>query len=163
MVVVVVVSLMEGWKSGAASELALVVTRKRIKMCVINYILSWDCFIPLGRLTFVVYLIHPLVQILVIGNMHTHIQPSHFVAVWLFFGHTIATYGAAFVGTMLLESPVLTLEKIMFGKAEKVDDNNANKSNSNLNGTLKVEKNGDIASMVMNDNEKSSNTISSIA
>ncbi|GIY47845.1 hypothetical protein CDAR_70012 [Caerostris darwini] len=130
---------------------------------VINYILSWDCFIPLGRLTFVVYLIHPLVQILVIGNMHTHIQPSHFVAVWLFFGHTIATYGAAFVGTMLLESPVLTLEKIMFGKAEKVDDNNANKSNSNLNGTLKVEKNGDIASMVMNDNEKSSNTISSIA
>ncbi|GFY53418.1 nose resistant to fluoxetine protein 6 [Trichonephila inaurata madagascariensis] len=123
---------------------------------VINYILSWKCFIPLGRLTFIVYLIHPIVQIAAVGNVRTQIQPDHFFAVWIYFGHMCITYGTAFAGTMLIESPLMSLEKIMFGKSEKkTEDSSIVKNNSVLKGTLKSEKNGDIAVMVHNDSNES--------
>ncbi|GFU16713.1 nose resistant to fluoxetine protein 6 [Nephila pilipes] len=123
---------------------------------VINYILSWKAFIPLGRLTFIVYLIHPIVQIAAVGNVRTQIQPDHYFAVWFYFGHMCSTYAAAFAGTMLVEAPLMSLEKIMFGKKEKkTEDSSIIKNNSILNGTLRTEKNGDIAVMVHNDCDES--------
>ncbi|CAL1275765.1 unnamed protein product [Larinioides sclopetarius] len=123
---------------------------------VINYILSMKCFIPLGRLTFIVYLIHPIVQIAVCGNIRTQLQPDHFFAVWIYFGHMCITYSTAFAGTMLVEAPLMSLEKIIFRKNEKKADQPALiKNRSILKGTLKAEKNGDIATIVHNDSDES--------
>ncbi|XP_042897471.1 nose resistant to fluoxetine protein 6-like [Parasteatoda tepidariorum] len=123
---------------------------------VINYILSWKAFVPLGRLTFIVYLIHPIVQIAVVGNVRTQIQPDHFFAVWIYFGHLCVTYGTAFAGSMLVESPLMSLEKIFLNRdSRKRDEEAPVRKNSVLNGTLKTEKNGDIASIVPIDSEDS--------
>ncbi|GIY97382.1 nose resistant to fluoxetine protein 6, partial [Caerostris extrusa] len=123
---------------------------------VINYMLSLKAFIPLGRLTFIVYLIHPVVQIAAVGNIRTQLQPDHFLAVWIYFGHMCVTYGIAFAGTLLIESPLMSLEKIMFKRDEKKDeDPSFKKSSSILKGTLKAEKGGDIAVIVHNGSNES--------
>ncbi|XP_054710343.1 nose resistant to fluoxetine protein 6-like [Uloborus diversus] len=113
---------------------------------VINYILTWKAFVPLGRLTFVVYLIHPIVQISAVGNIRTLLQPDHFLAVWVYFGHLFVTYGAAFAGSMLVEAPTLALEKILIPRNEKKSkDSTLVQDNSVLKGTLTTEKDGSIA------------------
>ncbi|KAG8200755.1 hypothetical protein JTE90_022356 [Oedothorax gibbosus] len=125
---------------------------------VINYILSWKAFVPLGRLTFIVYLIHPIVQIAIVGNIRTQIQPDHWFAVWIFLGNLCVTYATAFAGSMLVESPLMALEKIMFNKrGDKPNNDTAaiGKKNGILNGTLYTEKNGDIAVIVPNGSDES--------
>ncbi|GIX85767.1 nose resistant to fluoxetine protein 6 [Caerostris extrusa] len=67
---------------------------------IVNHILSWDAFIPLSRLTYGAYLIHPLVQMSVYGNIRTLMPPDHFVAVWIFFGHLCTSFGIAFIMSM---------------------------------------------------------------
>ncbi|PRD25400.1 UNVERIFIED_CONTAM: nrf-6 [Trichonephila clavipes] len=47
---------------------------------VVNYILSWKCWIPLGRLTYAAYLIHPIVQVSAVGNARMKIQTAHYFA-----------------------------------------------------------------------------------
>ncbi|XP_055932256.1 nose resistant to fluoxetine protein 6-like [Argiope bruennichi] len=83
---------------------------------VVNYILSWKCFIPLGRLTYCAYLIHPVVQISAVANVRMKLQAAHFFAVWMFFGHLMITYGCSFATSMLVEAPFLSLEKIILRK-----------------------------------------------
>lgn len=122
---------------------------------VINYILSWKAFVPLGRLTYVAYLIHPIVQIAAVGNVRTQIQPDHFIAVWFYFGHLCITYMTAFAGSMLIEAPFMALEKIIFPPKKKAETNCVVKQNGILNGSLKTEKNGDIASIVPKTDEES--------
>ncbi|GBM56474.1 Nose resistant to fluoxetine protein 6 [Araneus ventricosus] len=113
---------------------------------VINYILSWKIFIPLGRLTFIAYLIHPFIQVGVMGNLRHIFVPDHFFIVWIFIGDLWVSYATAFAGCMLVEAPMMQLEKIIFGRAEKkTEDSSLVRSNSILEGTLKTEKNRDIA------------------
>ncbi|GBM82866.1 Nose resistant to fluoxetine protein 6 [Araneus ventricosus] len=83
---------------------------------VVNYILSWKCFIPLGRLTYCAYLIHPVVQISAVANIRMKLQTAHFFGVWMFFGHLMITYGSSFATSMLVEAPFLSLEKLILRK-----------------------------------------------
>ncbi|GFU16706.1 nose resistant to fluoxetine protein 6 [Nephila pilipes] len=83
---------------------------------IVNYILSWKCWIPLGRLTYAAYLIHPIVQVSAVGNARMKIQTAHYFAVWMYFGHMLITYGASFATSMLVEAPFLQLEKIILRK-----------------------------------------------
>ncbi|XP_054710923.1 nose resistant to fluoxetine protein 6-like [Uloborus diversus] len=86
---------------------------------IINYILTWKAFVPLSRLTFIVFLIHPIVQIIIVGNLRTQIQLDHFVQVWLFFGHLCVSFGVAFAVNMVIEAPALALEKIVLSRFYK--------------------------------------------
>lgn len=79
---------------------------------IVNYILSWKFWIPLGRLTYTIYLIHPIVQIAALGNIRMNVQTSHYFAVWIYFGHLMITIGSAFAASMLVEAPFIGLEKI---------------------------------------------------
>ncbi|GIY47848.1 nose resistant to fluoxetine protein 6 [Caerostris darwini] len=119
---------------------------------IVNHILSWDAFIPLSRLTYGAYLIHPLVQMSVYGNIRTLMPPDHFVAVWIFFGHLCTSFGIAFIMSMAVEAPFLQIEKLIFRREElnigNAEDPAWTKNNKNLSGTLKAEKNGDIAVIV---------------
>lgn len=101
---------------------------------VVNYILSWKIWVPLGRLSFIAYLAHPLVQLSFLTIMRNTFPPTHALGVWLFFGHLMATYGIAFACSILFESPLLALEKMFLpqqqgGKPSKTE----NDSNHTLN------------------------------
>ncbi|KFM57567.1 Nose resistant to fluoxetine protein 6, partial [Stegodyphus mimosarum] len=89
---------------------------------VVNYILSWKCWVPLGRLTYCAYLIHPIVQIAALGNARMNVQTTHYFAVWIFSGHLLITYGSSFAASMLVEAPFMGLEKLLLKRiARKMD------------------------------------------
>ncbi|GFY53416.1 nose resistant to fluoxetine protein 6 [Trichonephila inaurata madagascariensis] len=113
---------------------------------VVNYILSWKCWIPLGRLTYAAYLIHPIVQVSAVGNARMKIQTAHYFAVWMYFGHMLITYGSSFATSMLVETPFLQLEKIVLQKfastpKEQLPDNETepkvtDNGRNHINGTI---------------------------
>ncbi|GBN84687.1 Nose resistant to fluoxetine protein 6 [Araneus ventricosus] len=123
---------------------------------VINYILSWKIFIPLGRLTFIAYLIHPYIQQKFMGNLRHVFEIDHFFMVWIFIGDLWVSYATAFAGTMLVEAPMMQLEKIIFRSGNKNAQNpSLNRSNSILKRTLTAEKNAKLAIIVDTDSVKS--------
>lgn len=102
---------------------------------VVNYILSWKMWIPLGRLSFIAYLAHPLVQLAFMAIVRNALAPLHVVGVWLFFGHLMATYGIAFACSMLIESPLLSIEKIILPRPQ---GEKQNKTPNDVNHSLNI-------------------------
>ncbi|KAL4234454.1 hypothetical protein ACF0H5_006100 [Mactra antiquata] len=82
----------------------------------INQVLSWSPFIPLGRLTYCAYLIHPLVMEIYYESKDQPIYFSEFETVYMFLGNMVLSYGAAFVVSLVFESPMMGLEKAIFKK-----------------------------------------------
>ena len=80
----------------------------------VDKILSWKFWIPLSRLTFLSYLIHPVILFLVIGELRT---PIHFtnttVAVYMV-SCTILTYGVAALLAIMVEFPFSNIEAAAF-------------------------------------------------
>lgn len=82
----------------------------------VNDVLSWSPYVPLGRLTYCAYLLHPLVMSKYYEN---RMQPLYFTdydTVYLFLGNLVLSYGAAFVVSLFFESPMMGLEKAVFKK-----------------------------------------------
>ncbi|GIZ02290.1 nose resistant to fluoxetine protein 6 [Caerostris extrusa] len=127
---------------------------------IVNYILSMEPFIPLSRLTFSAYLLHPLVQLYYISNYRSPMYPAHMIVVWLCLGHLCITYMASLILSMLVEAPFMSLEKIIFRRGDgKTQDTAFVNNRNNLNGSLKVEKNGNIAVIIHTDSSRSIETV----
>lgn len=76
-------------------------------------LLSWKTFIPLSRLTYCAYLIHP---ILIHGYYQAYPTAFHFTELLMvtnFMGFLIMAYGIAFMFSLVFESPLMNLEKLM--------------------------------------------------
>ncbi|KAG8193741.1 hypothetical protein JTE90_005039 [Oedothorax gibbosus] len=86
----------------------------------INDILSWHGFIPLSRLTYLAYLIHPLLMYLYASYIRSPVHFSQYVLVYLYFGHLFMTFGLAFIFSLAFELPFLNLEKIV---SRRLDEN----------------------------------------
>ncbi|XP_060603088.1 nose resistant to fluoxetine protein 6-like [Ruditapes philippinarum] len=86
---------------------------------IINSFLSWKLFIPLSRLTYISYLIHPVIMEIYYMSKRDPIYITDFDAVYFFFGHLIMANGAAFVLSLLFESPFMGLEKAFFRRQRK--------------------------------------------
>lgn len=95
---------------------------------VVHYILTMKAWIPISRLTYAAYLIHPIVQIGMLGSIRIKLQPSHDFAIWMFFGHLMTTYGASFGLSMLIEAPCLELEKLLLQKKESTKNSTSTKT-----------------------------------
>jgi len=80
----------------------------------VNALLSWRAFIPLSRLTYMTYLIHPLVIFLFYESRRDLIHFSHSQMVWYFLGNLCMTYGMAIVASLAFEAPMMGLEKVVF-------------------------------------------------
>ncbi len=80
-------------------------------------LLSWKVFVPLGRLTYVAYLLYwNFVKI----HMYYSRKPLYFnkLEQTLYYVCILPiTYGAAFVVALLVETPLLNLERLIFGGA----------------------------------------------
>ncbi|XP_052083555.1 nose resistant to fluoxetine protein 6-like [Mytilus californianus] len=83
---------------------------------VVNKILSWRGLVPLSRLSYAVYLIHPIVMMTYFFSRRTLFYINDFKVVYLYIGHTVVTFMVAFVASIAFEGPFLALEKIMTGR-----------------------------------------------
>ncbi|XP_023240696.1 nose resistant to fluoxetine protein 6-like [Centruroides sculpturatus] len=83
---------------------------------IINEILSWKCFVPLSRLCYLAYLLHPLMMYLYVSYARSPIHFSQYVMVYMFLGHLCVTFGLAFVYTLIFEAPFVRLEKLFIQK-----------------------------------------------
>ncbi|KAJ8304384.1 hypothetical protein KUTeg_017967 [Tegillarca granosa] len=112
----------------------------------INTLLSWKGLIPLSRLTYCAYLVHPSIMYLYYNSIRKQTELTDLTCVnykiclllntlykrlpsniqwyqeriYLFFGHLVLSYMVAFVSSLAFESPMMGLEKVIFGgKASK--------------------------------------------
>lgn len=82
----------------------------------VNALLSWRAIIPLSRLTYCAYLVHPLVLWLYYYSRRTLMYWYDLEVIYLFLGHVCLSYGAAFVVSLAFESPMMGLEKALLGR-----------------------------------------------
>ncbi|KAL3870229.1 hypothetical protein ACJMK2_038306 [Sinanodonta woodiana] len=85
----------------------------------INTLLSWNVYIPLGRLTYCAYLIHPIVMIVYYGSLRNTIIFNDLNISYLFVSHLVFAYAAAFILSLAFESPMMGLEKVLFKRDRK--------------------------------------------
>ncbi|GBM27824.1 hypothetical protein AVEN_172714-1, partial [Araneus ventricosus] len=83
---------------------------------VVNSLLSWKVWIPLSRLTYCAYLVHPIIQNGYYLSVRRLIEFSHISVILFYLGFLIISYTAALATTLLFESPVIRLEKYIRNK-----------------------------------------------
>lgn len=106
-----------------------------------NLLCSGSAFIPLGRLTYGAYLLHPCVMIM--HNLSEQ-RGSYFEFSSLmlqFFGYLAVSFGASLVVTGLFESPVVCLDKVflrpkMKPKKVAIEEEGTSLIANKYNGTL---------------------------
>ncbi|GBN65246.1 Nose resistant to fluoxetine protein 6 [Araneus ventricosus] len=82
---------------------------------IITSILSWEAFVPFGRLTYMAYLIHPIIQFIYIGSTRTLIETTHRAFVIMYLSNVILAFMCAYFFSLLFESPFMALEKVFLG------------------------------------------------
>ncbi|XP_053380676.1 nose resistant to fluoxetine protein 6-like [Mercenaria mercenaria] len=86
-------------------------------------ILSWKIWAPLGRLTYAAYLVHPIIICTYYFSMFQPLHFSDLTMVYLFIANLVVSYLVAFIVSMLVEAPMIRLEKLLlpsissFGKS----------------------------------------------
>lgn len=82
----------------------------------INGLLSLRAMLPLSRLTYCAYLIHPVSQIAMSLDLKGTIHIQHGLVFLVFLGNVVTAYTFAFVLSVLFEAPIVRLLKIAFSK-----------------------------------------------
>jgi len=80
----------------------------------VNSLLSWRAFIPLSRLTYSAYLIHPIVIQVFYSSFETPLHFSDIVVAYYFASFVVITYASAFLLAVCIEFPMSNLEKLVF-------------------------------------------------
>lgn len=80
----------------------------------IDTVLSWKVFMPLSRLTFCAYLLHPLVMFYMFASVEKepHFRVNTFIYYYL--AALVLSYSAAYIMSMIVEAPLSGLQKIIF-------------------------------------------------
>ncbi|KAF8782021.1 Nose resistant to fluoxetine protein 6 like protein [Argiope bruennichi] len=90
--------------------------RERVNFGIVNRLLSWNVFIPLGHLSYLVYLLHPLIMLYRTASMRERISYGHTELVFEFLTYTVIAFFLAYIGHIAVEKPFLILEGIFFRK-----------------------------------------------
>ena len=80
----------------------------------VNKFLSWGFWVPLSRLTFMAYLVHPIVLNSVHGSMRAPLHYNDITIAVHAIGNTVLAFGAAFVLAVFVEFPLGNLEMAVF-------------------------------------------------
>ncbi|XP_064627095.1 nose resistant to fluoxetine protein 6-like [Lineus longissimus] len=78
----------------------------------INTFLSWSAFIPLSRLTYCAYLLHPILMYVYQYGQRTLFHATDLTIHYLITGHLFNTYCLSFFVSLALEAPMIALEKV---------------------------------------------------
>ncbi|KAF5292693.1 hypothetical protein FQA39_LY13905 [Lamprigera yunnana] len=95
---------------------------------IINKFLSFRGWIPISRLTYCAYLIHPLVINIIFLSAESSQNASFASFALSIFGITTLTFFSALFYTLLFESPYILLTKCMFGKHTTQHDSTVSNS-----------------------------------
>ncbi|XP_054720877.1 LOW QUALITY PROTEIN: nose resistant to fluoxetine protein 6-like [Uloborus diversus] len=88
---------------------------------VVNDILSWKAWIPMARLSYMFYLIHPIVIWVHEAMGHSRMYTSHYFWVYNILGHYMVSMVLALIMSLSFEAPFLAMEKIIFGGGSRED------------------------------------------
>ncbi|XP_078666302.1 O-acyltransferase like protein-like [Branchiostoma floridae x Branchiostoma belcheri] len=81
---------------------------------IINTILSWKAWIPLSRLTYCAYLVHPIVILITYSDQQeANIHYTDILLAYYFVGHVVFSYAGAYIVSMMAEAPMRHLEKLV--------------------------------------------------
>lgn len=92
----------------------------------VNTILSWKLFVPLSRLTYSIFLTHLAVIQYQLATLRTSSYFQDFHIVHLFFGDLIFSIIFSVVLSLMFESPVLVMEKLLLRKPKKISQGEIN-------------------------------------
>ncbi|PVD35912.1 hypothetical protein C0Q70_02881 [Pomacea canaliculata] len=76
----------------------------------INKLLSWNAFLPLCRITYGVYLLHPMFIALVVESRHNGFYLDFGELAYEFVASLVCCYGLSFILITFVESPFIALE-----------------------------------------------------
>ncbi|GFO39285.1 nose resistant to fluoxetine protein 6-like [Plakobranchus ocellatus] len=82
----------------------------------VNSILSWEGFLPLSRLTYCAYLIHATIMYYEFYGADSSMLYTTTNLVYSFFGFYIMSYAVAFLLAVVVEAPMLGLEKLLLSR-----------------------------------------------
>ncbi|XP_054710354.1 nose resistant to fluoxetine protein 6-like [Uloborus diversus] len=83
-------------------------------------VLRWKALIPLSRLTFLVYMVHPFIQHILYSNLREGIQAKNHLAVFLCIGFITVSYVFAAILCLLLEAPIINIGKLILEVKESL-------------------------------------------
>ncbi|XP_055297842.1 uncharacterized protein LOC129566166 isoform X2 [Sitodiplosis mosellana] len=82
----------------------------------IDRLLSFRGMLPLSRLTYCAYLIHPITQIVMSLDLKGTIHIQHSLVFTVFLGNVVMAYTVALILSLVFEAPIVRLLKILFSK-----------------------------------------------
>lgn len=82
----------------------------------INDFLSWNVFIPLSRLTFTAYLIHPVIIVIYFASLREMVYYHDLSIAFTVVGLVCMSYAAAAVFALFIEFPLANIESLILGR-----------------------------------------------
>lgn len=79
----------------------------------INTFLSWGPWVPLGRITYCAYLVHPIIIFTYYMVSRVPFHYTDLTLIYLFIGNMVLSYGVAFLVSVCIEAPLLGIEKVL--------------------------------------------------
>ncbi|XP_033118039.1 nose resistant to fluoxetine protein 6-like [Anneissia japonica] len=86
----------------------------------VNSLLSWSAWIPLARISYCAYLLHPIIMFVFYFSLSTTVYFSDLLMVYFFLGNLVISYAAAFVLSVCAEAPFMALEKLLLKREKSV-------------------------------------------
>ncbi|XP_071452933.1 nose resistant to fluoxetine protein 6-like [Hetaerina americana] len=84
--------------------------------------LVWPPIITLSRMTYCAFLSHGALQLYTVASARSPYYGSIYHLIWLSAGDIVLSFGASFVLTLLFESPIIGLEKIILGGGSRNEE-----------------------------------------
>lgn len=81
--------------------------------------LSWSFFNPLSNLSFLAYLVHPILMLYHTGRIRERIYFGHYELVNIFISRLVFSFALAYLVHVLIEVPFAGLESYVFPKKNK--------------------------------------------
>uniref|UniRef100_A0A182P7U7 Nose resistant-to-fluoxetine protein N-terminal domain-containing protein n=1 Tax=Anopheles epiroticus TaxID=199890 RepID=A0A182P7U7_9DIPT len=88
----------------------------------INELLGATVWQPLGRLSYAIYLLHLPIQLMMAGSARLPYYFTDLLAAYQFWGDIGFTLTLALLWTLLFESPIIGLERMLFGRGKSPAD-----------------------------------------
>ncbi|XP_012279978.1 nose resistant to fluoxetine protein 6 [Orussus abietinus] len=85
----------------------------------VGNILKWRAFVPLSRLTYCAYLVNGLVELHAISTIRSPEYLSKYALMGKMFSHMSVTFLMAMVLSVIFESPIIALEKLLLREEKK--------------------------------------------
>ena len=105
----------------------------------VNAFLSWSPFGPLSNLSYLAYLVHPILMLLHTGRIRERIYFGHYELVNIFVSRLVFSFLLAYFIHILIEVPFASIEEYIFPSKRRSSSKNLTNSNNNngdmMNGT----------------------------